>query len=123
MDKNLNKSYDFSEFSCDNVTLRTKTKSASLLDTSPNKSTVNNSSNSNYLDLSSQSLPNISTLDESLLFDYKTQIERLEIELSSAHVEIEKVNYENTELKKQLENQEKIIKLFKINWFYRHKFK
>lgn len=109
----MNTSYDFSEFPCENVTMRTKNKSTSLLNISTSKCMVNNTLDSYYLDTSSQTLPNNSILDESAISEYKLQIERLHIELSSAHVEIEKLNSENMELKKQLKSQEKTIKLFK----------
>lgn len=84
--------------------------SKSLLDMSftENQSITSSSSN-----LSMRSLPNTSDVDLSLVVEYKSQIEQLQIELESAHREIEKLNLENNALQKNLTNYEKTIKLYK----------
>ncbi|CAH2261419.1 jg26748 [Pararge aegeria aegeria] len=63
-------------------------------------------------DVSTCSLPDMST-DNSQIYDLKENISTLSCQLESAHAEIEKLNIENSNLRKQIEENEKQIKVLK----------
>lgn len=71
---------------------------------------------STIVDLSTSSLPTescIERLNESSEIVYKTEIENLKMQLNIANEEIDKLNLENTELKKTIHNFENKIKTYK----------
>lgn len=61
---------------------------------------------------SRSSLPNILTMENSLIVELKSQIEELTEELSIAHDEVAKLNIENSNQQKQLENLNKKIHVY-----------
>lgn len=64
-------------------------------------------------DLSRNSLPELSTMEDSEITELKQEIEKLSYQLESAHEEVAKLNIENFELKKTLAEHEKQIKVYK----------
>lgn len=63
--------------------------------------------------ISNTSLPNLSTLDNTLLLDLKNDIQNLKTQLEIAHNEVDKLNEENYNLKKQLDSKNTQIKILK----------
>ncbi|CAH2227139.1 jg3223 [Pararge aegeria aegeria] len=96
--------------SANNITLRRKFISNSLADLS----FLSSKDDYSLAEASSiRSLPDTSAGDTSIIADFKIQIEKLNLELQSAHAEIDKLNSENQCLIKNLEKYHKTINILK----------
>ena len=65
------------------------------------------------MDVSYQSQPNIATNKDEIIDELNDKINKLNIELEIANTEIENINLENTTLKKEVQNYQNKIKLYK----------
>lgn len=96
----------------DNVTLR-KPKPATLISPLTRSPKSESSFDSQDHDDTACSLPNLSTTDDLLVLELKSQVASLSLQLASAHDEIERLNCTITEIMKTVQDNQNKIDLYR----------